>query len=309
MVRRLSFGSASGRAIAERAGTAFDTGKADLCALFNVGIAAFDQVCDGTPESGKRLFATLTADDLDRLGRGSGFGELHRLANRTLDGDVQYVLGRVAGFFKTLSSCTFATPQFRHRLTELLLAAYLAEGRGFAPEYGARSRAALHRARREATELPFHIIAAIAAADGGRSQRHLAAESAALLGGAVALLDDACDVADDARSCALNAILLDAAPDPAVLATQADRLRTLARADANGYVLAAARRAAGTLSEFFGSSRPSPETLSDADVSLLTHLISWGSRQPPVTPRTGVRHPADPSREPASYHRRPGGLP
>jgi hypothetical protein len=99
MTRRLSFGSASGRAVAARAGTVFGTGQADLCALFNVGIAAFDQLCDSMPESGTRLLTTLTADKLARLGRGSGVAELYRLANRTPDSDVQYVLRRVAGFF------------------------------------------------------------------------------------------------------------------------------------------------------------------------------------------------------------------
>ncbi len=284
MARRLSFGSASGRAVAARAGTIFGTGQADLCALFNVGIAAFDQLCDGMPESGAQLLATLTADGLARLGRGSDLAELHRLANRAPDSDVRYVLRRVAGFFETLSGCTFATPHFRRRLTELLVAAYLAEARAFAPGYASWSRAVLHQARQEAAELPFHIIAAIAVADGDRRQRHLAAESAALLGRAVALLDDACDVTDDARSASLNAILLDAVPDPAQLVAPAERLRALARADANGHVLATARRAAAALAEFIGPSPSSRETLDDADASLLTHLINWGSRQPSATP-------------------------
>jgi hypothetical protein len=182
-----------------------------LCAIFNLGIGLVDGVCDDDAETGGALLELVQKQDLVQAAEGTRTrGWLRDALPATLAGDhtVAFTVDIIEVFFETLHAVypDDGWLHLRRRVGAQLDAALEAEHESVTGAAGRTGRERLVECSRLTSVLPFQIIEALAGGD------HPATEPTAgtLLGEAMWWIDDLVDLGQDARSGALNGVLLTA---------------------------------------------------------------------------------------------------
>jgi hypothetical protein len=188
-----------------------DIGIAQTCGIFNFGISIFDLLHDAQP----RLVATFSSlfdhDVLMRLHSDpSSPRALQEAANSCEEPEIRLLLQTIAAVYERLYALADDSPNGAFSKTaSLIAAAYAAETQSAACAMLPPSRRLeISRAK---SVLPFAIIDAIGAfrrSDDGDALRH---EMTNDIGTIFWLTDDLVDVVGDARSGALNSLLVHAA--------------------------------------------------------------------------------------------------
>jgi hypothetical protein len=207
----LAFGAVTARLLGDRG--------ADLvCAIFNLGIGLVDALCDRSPGTGAALLDLVAARDLPGAAEARRErGWLRSTAPPSLANDptAAFTVEIVETFFDTLHE-TCPDDALRREVGAQLLAALAAER-----ETVARSapRERLIECSRLTSVLPFEIIETLAGGDG---------PAGTLLGEAMWRIDDLVDLGEDARTGALNALLLAGAAGPEIARAAAEAAEKLA---------------------------------------------------------------------------------
>jgi hypothetical protein len=249
LVAALAFGAATAGVLGprgrRRAGTADDVEL--LCAVFNLGIGLVDGLCDGDAETGGRLLEILRGRDLAAVARARHpRGWLRAAVPAALadDATAAFTVDIIEVFFETLHAVypDEARSALRRAVGAQLDAALEAERRSVDRTGDGTAREELIECSRGTSVLPYQIIQTLAA--GRRTPAEPAA--ATLLGEAMWLIDDLVDLCHDARSGALNGLLLAAAEEPG-RPDDRGRLAALERMLASTDIARAAARAADGL--------------------------------------------------------------
>lgn len=175
---------------------------ADVGACFNLGISLIDLVLDESAfkSTAETVISILAEYNVKKLLEPRHWAAFDDQLVRVPLGDARVLLRIVSAVYKGMAQLDF-TPDSREELGALLEDAFRAEIASTRP--GMRSKA-----QQEKSILPFQVMACIArstgTADESRATRHR--EMARQLGGAIALLDDLCDLVDDLRAGAINSI-------------------------------------------------------------------------------------------------------
>lgn len=179
-----------------------------LSAIFNLGIGLVDGVCDEDADAGLRLLALIDLGNVveaARLPRPRGWLRVHLPADLESDASVSFAADIVETFFATLHA-TFPGESWsylRGRVGDQLAVALEAERSSLGFSFADATRDQLTQYSYATSVLPFEIVGTLT--QGGHS-----AAAAQLLGEAMWRIDDLVDLCDDARTGALNAVLLDA---------------------------------------------------------------------------------------------------
>jgi hypothetical protein len=208
-----------------------------LSAIFNLGIGLIDGVCDEDADTGLRLLNLIDHGDVAdaaRQPRPRGWLRVHLPAELEADPSASFAADIVETFFATLHA-TFpgdAWSHLRARVGDQLAAALAAERSSLVAVSADTSPEQLTHYSYATSVLPFEIV-------GTLTQGDHASSAARFLGEAMWRIDDLVDLCDDARTGALNAILL--------AATITDR-GALERLLASDHIARAASQAADSLS-------------------------------------------------------------
>ena len=191
---------------------------AGLCALFNLGISFFDAVVDQPAALRSALAQHFDGHVLQNLAAEPDAARRHgEVFGQVEDDEIRILLKIVAAFFRELHSLYAAAgSQPSPRMAALLEQAYLAELSSTQDGGAPRASDPTRTAELKST-LPFVIIGQIALAGVPCAPASAAAgvdRLAAELGGVFWLVDDLADLATDARSGSLNAVLLRAGLSP-----------------------------------------------------------------------------------------------
>ncbi len=236
-----------------------------LCAMFNLGIGLVDGLCDEDAESGSALLGLLQRRDMAQaVERPRGRGWLRdRLSPPLVDDySVVFTVDIIETFFETLHAIYpgDAGLELRREIGAQLGAALEAERRSVVRAGAKAARGELIECSRLTSVLPFRVLATLAS--GGPPSAEPSA--ATLLGEAMWRIDDLVDLCQDARSGALNALLLEAMGEGEDVVAALERLRTSTR------IAAAAAEAAEKL-----------RTVSEPpNVSLLAFIQRYGGISP-----------------------------
>jgi hypothetical protein len=211
----LAFGYSLSEGLQSLGGDEPDSGLAEACGLFNFGISIFDLLHDTQPELVSEFASHFNRDVLVQLqSEESGPGSLRAAACASAQPEVRLLLQTIAGVYERLYliaggplSEAFAP------VARLLAEAYEAEMRSAACK-SARAAERLEISRAKST-LPFAIVAAISALGPARAALSTRAALVEDLGTIFWLTDDLVDVVGDARSRALNSLLVRAAGEDA----------------------------------------------------------------------------------------------
>jgi hypothetical protein len=185
--------------------TATDHRRPLLCAMFNLGIGMIDSLCDNDPLRGAALLEFVQSLDVEAAASGE-WREGKMLASLSAGAARDPTLAftaRVIDAFFSLLNATYAPP-VRKEIGRLLAKAFAAEQRSVTRSTAVRAE--LLEASRDTSVLPFRIMATLVGVDIG---------AATQLGEALWRIDDLIDLELDARSGALNSLLLDGLPDSA----------------------------------------------------------------------------------------------
>lgn len=203
----LAFGAATaGLLMSSRPGESDAASIALLGAIFNLGIGLIDSVCDGAVDTGLRLLELIALGNVAETARRSrprGWLRVQLPADLESDPSVSFAADIVETFFATLH-LTFpgdAWASLRGRVGDQLAVALEAERSSLVASSADVSRQQLIQFSYATSVLPFEIV-------GTLSQGEPAPGAARLLGEAMWRIDDLVDLCDDARTGALNAILL-----------------------------------------------------------------------------------------------------
>ena len=220
-----------------------------LCAIFNLGIGLVDSLCDEDAETGVALLELVQEQDLVRsAGETRGRGWLRAVLPPALADDytAAFTVEIIEVFFETLHDTypNGAWLEHRRAVGAQLESALEAERASFAGSVDQTPREQLLECSRLTSVLPFRIIEALASGDHAPTQP----TAGTLLGEAMWQIDDLVDLCQDARSGALNGVLL-AADEP-------DRVATLERLLASADLSRAAAQAAESLRAGFELASP-----------------------------------------------------
>lgn len=210
----LAFGSATARVLApDRREFAQPAESVELlCAVFNVGIGLVDSLCDEHPEAGVLLLELLERRDLRKIAeepQGRGWLRATLPMRLAEDPTVAFTADMIEVFFELLHE-TYpddARSQQRCGVGDQLGAALMAERRTVDRSADRTTRRQLIDCSRLTSVLPFQIIETLV-------RGHLAStepSTGTQLGEAMWRIDDLVDLCQDARSGALNSVLLAAA--------------------------------------------------------------------------------------------------
>jgi hypothetical protein len=223
----LAFGAVTARVLAPGAPRAPDA--VELCAVFNLGIGLVDSVCDGAPSIGGALLDLLDEVDLVEVaGEPRARGWLRATASPTLarDETASFTVDIVETFFELLHLLRPGTVwlQYRRRIGTQLERALEAERCSFGGAAAGIAPEGLVECSRLTSVMPFQIIENLA------SGNHAAPERSAgtLLGEALWRIDDLVDLCQDARSGALNAVLVAATVERARARAESDPVAVVA---------------------------------------------------------------------------------
>jgi hypothetical protein len=203
----LAFGAATARVLAS---AALDLEQELICATFNLGIGLVDSLCDGDPATGAALLETIARHDMaGAVDAPRERGWLRDALASALADDpaAAFSADVVEAFFATLHlAYPGATPASLRRAVAAQLGAALEAERRSVAGTGGAARDELIACSRATSVLPFEIIEALATG--------ATTAAGTDLGEAMWRIDDLVDLGQDARTGALNAILLEAAtPD------------------------------------------------------------------------------------------------
>lgn len=180
-----------------------------LCAMFNLGIGLVDGVCDGTPALGRQLLREIRASDVSAAAR-KGWTRDRMLSalptHLASDPTVVFTARVIEGFFDLLHSRhpVGHADSLRHRIGALMEQALEAESQSVCRTAGLGDVDQMVEWSRRTSVLPFQVIEHLAT-----GAPNLAPVTAGtLLGEAMWRIDDLVDLADDAASGSLNAVLL-----------------------------------------------------------------------------------------------------
>jgi hypothetical protein len=212
----LAFGALTANVLSGR--TSDGTGPPEaielLSAVFNVGIGLVDGLCDEDPAVGRQLLKLLSGPDLVMAAERKP--ERHWLRARlpsqlARDATVAFTVDIIEAFFAALHVAhpREAGSSVRRAVAANLTRALQAE-RVSAGLSSSDTRERLLECSRLTSVLPFEIIETLVQADDRRGTP----TPGTLLGEALWRIDDLVDVCDDARSGALNSLLVGAARAP-----------------------------------------------------------------------------------------------
>jgi hypothetical protein len=241
----LAFGAVTARVLAPRSSERNAGAEVQLlCAIFNLGIGLVDSVCDDDADTGRALLELVSRHDLvDASAEPRERGWLRGATPPTLARDyaVAFTVEVIETFFETLHSVYQGDgwSECRRAVGTRLEAALDAERQTLVrPGPGDTRVAELIGCSRATSVLPFQIIETIALG----ADSPAAGSAGTLLGEAMWRIDDLVDLCDDARSGALNGLLLEATAEGARYdATAHERLL------ASGKIARAAAQAAADL--------------------------------------------------------------
>jgi hypothetical protein len=230
----LAFGAVTARVLAPHD---VCDGTDVVCATFNLGIGLVDGLCDDDAESGVALLGLVPEAELagaveEERARGWLRGRLSPTLAR--NPTAVFTVDVIETFFDTLHTRhpgDRGLPRRRHVGVQLG-AALAAEYRSVGAPHGA-AREELIECSRLTSVLPFQIIDTLAGGGGSAT--------ATLIGEALWRIDDLVDLCQDARSGALNGLLLaaggelPAATDETVIARAASDAADLLRAGLRGF--------------------------------------------------------------------------
>jgi hypothetical protein len=236
----LAFGAVTARVLATHGqGGELARDAELLCAVFNMGIGLVDGVCDDDPETGGALLELVRRHDLvDASATPRERGWLRGTSTAALAQDhmVAFTADVIETFFETLHG-VYPGDEWseRRRLVGAQLEAALdAEHRTVVRPAGDATVAELADCSRLTSVLPFEIIETLA---GGRG-------AGTLLGEAMWRIDDLVDLCEDARSGALNALLLQTSLERVLSSGHVARAAAEAAADLQSALQRAPDRAA-----------------------------------------------------------------
>jgi hypothetical protein len=215
-----------------------------LCAVFNLGIGLVDSLCDDDAETGQALLDLVQRQDLARaVAERRARAWLRDTVPPALAADptVAFTVEIIETFFETLHDVYPGDAWARKRdgVGMQLAAALEAERQSVIGWAGETARGRLIAYSRGTSVLPFQIIEALAGGSSGPTER----SAGTLLGEALWRIDDLVDLCQDARSGALNGVLLAAAEEP----RKRDPVAALERLLASTEIARAATEAAGNL--------------------------------------------------------------
>jgi hypothetical protein len=178
--------------------------------VFNVGIGLVDGLCDEDPDVGRQLLGLLSEPELVMAGeREPAHHWLRaRLPSRLArDATVAFTVDIIEAFFVALHAGypRESGSTVRRRVAAKLAQALQAERVSVAPS-SSHARERLLECSRLTSVLPFEIIETLVQAD----DRRRTAAPGTLLGEALWRIDDLVDLCADARSGALNSVLIGA---------------------------------------------------------------------------------------------------
>ena len=176
-----------------------------LCALFTLGIGLVDGLCDNEPEAGKQLLRLVQERSVAEAAeqrRGRGWLRSGVPPALALDPTVVFAADVVEAFFEMLHAVYPGGGWLPLRTTVGARLEAALEAERSSVDWSAQSapRAQLIEWSRRTSVLPFEVVQILA---GGRETT-----AATLLGEAVWRIDDLVDLDQDARTGALNAILV-----------------------------------------------------------------------------------------------------
>jgi hypothetical protein len=180
-----------------------------VCGTFNLGIGLVDGVCDADAAMGGELLDHFQGADLigaaeDR--RGPGWLHAGMPLHLAADAGVAFTVSVTEAFFENLHGLYADESDVRRIVGEQLADALEAETASVRRPLAGLSAERRVECSRATSVLPFEIIETITI--GGRAPATPSA--ATLLGEAMWRIDDLVDLSEDARSGALNAVLLEA---------------------------------------------------------------------------------------------------
>jgi hypothetical protein len=183
-----------------------------LCAIFNLGIGLIDGLCDEDAGTGGALLELIRAQDLVEAAeapRGRGWLGGALAPALAEDHTVAFAAVVVETFFETLHAAYPGDLWLQHRreVGTQLEAALEAEQRSVVRRAVQVPLEELIECSRATSVLPFGIVHSLAAPAGDRG-------AATLLGEAMWRIDDLVDLCQDARTGALNGVLLTATTRP-----------------------------------------------------------------------------------------------
>jgi hypothetical protein len=204
----LAFGAVTSRVLARAGARATRPVRTEyVCAIFNLAIGLVDGICDGDVDTGPRLLADIfDADLIEAAVRRRDRGWLHAALPDFLTADdaVAFTASVTEAFYDNLHDLYADQPDVRRMVGEQLAEALKAETDSVRDPFTALSPERRVECSRTTSVLPFNIIETITTA--GRSTD----STATMLGEAIWRIDDLVDIVDDARSGALNGVLLEA---------------------------------------------------------------------------------------------------
>jgi hypothetical protein len=212
----LAFGAVTARVLAPSKRESEPTTSEELLsAMFNLGIGLVDGLCDEDIESGEALLGLVHEQDLIKAAEEPrGRDWLRAVLPPALGEDhaVAFTVDIIETFFETLHAfCPDdASLHYRRDLGMQLEAALEAERQSVnrSPEGSARER--LIDCSRLTSVIPFQVIETLAGGNAAATDR----TAGTLLGEAMWRIDDLVDLCQDARSGALNGVLLAATEQP-----------------------------------------------------------------------------------------------
>lgn len=207
----LAFGAVTSNLLASSLsdGSHRQTTAGFLCGTFNLAIGLVDGVCDAEPAIGERLLDHFRGADLigaaeDR--RGPGWLQAGLPLVLAADAGVAFTVSVTEAFFENLHGIYAHEADVRRIVGEQLADALEAETASMRRPLTELSVERMVECSRATSVLPFEIIEVLTI--GARTPA--APSAGTLLGDAMWRIDDLVDLSDDARSGALNAVLLEA---------------------------------------------------------------------------------------------------
>jgi hypothetical protein len=207
----LAFGAVVSRVL--QSGVDYPSGSGSvvefLCGTFNLAVGLIDGVCDADAVAGERLLGHFR--DADLIGaadgrRGPGWLHAHMPLSLAADDGVAFAVSVTEAFFENFHNIFAEEADVRRVVGRQLAYALEAEAASVCRPFTALSARRRVECSRATSVMPFEIIETMTTAG-----RVAATPSAAtLLGEAMWRIDDLVDLTDDARSGALNAVLLTA---------------------------------------------------------------------------------------------------
>jgi hypothetical protein len=244
-----------------------------LCAIFNLGIGLVDGICDDDAETGGAVLELVQRQDLVQAAEGPRpRGWLRDTLPTTLAEDhaVAFTVDIIEVFFETLHAVypDDAWLHLRRRVGAQLRAALEAERESVAGAAGRTGRERLIECSRLTSVLPFQIIEALAGGDHPDTEP----TPGTLLGEAMWWIDDLVDLGQDARSGALNGVLL--------TATEGGGIAALERLLDSTEVTDAAGRAAESLLAGLRLAGGGPATAQPSSTSFLYFIQRYAGIAP-----------------------------